>query len=541
MPRTFSLDNFPFPDLERVQLLWLQSPKRLERTEQVELKASFKAVGGFPKEMDMPWGALPMLRVGQVYQDGRPLDSDVGQVFTVTVGDVEVEMRRAREVVSAEHYRLYKQSNYDENCFVFPTVEEEFLVVSPLELTRACFAHNRILAESLLGSNSVQIFVNRHSTDGAELKLQFHQSLRRHDLTETFVRQIARLLYLPSFSNAWESVARNFETRGYPWTMELIPHLQPEWRVRGVKRGRTLLALEILSITLADSLPFEWISYSISGKSFRRTITSRENPMIIRLPVKGQLVIDTTGESTSKKKLPRSLPSLPPALGDPRRPRLRMEMTDEEPEEVAKRLPDSIGGREDVGLTPKTREGKIRSSDFNSEFSTKISQPEGSLPSPSHVEDLILQTRHADFAAKLGELEKFVKPIEVFHVTLIVLADKYVNVVVAVVNDSLYLPTFLIEIETTGTRKAATLLVVLTDRQDNSEDEKRLSQLITQTVSSQANWQLHKLEAVKRELPWIVDIHRLLHVGTAEKGAERILQKLWPAPAQKESKINEEN
>ncbi len=401
------------------------------------------------------------------------------------------------------------------------------MVVPVSELVRACFAHNRALAEVLLRPNAVREIVHSYKVDGHELELWFHKDVPRNYLTKTFVRQVARILCLPRFAAAWEHTSRALTQQKQAWSAEAVPPLQSTWRLRGIKYEQTLLVLEITAITLVEALPVQLISYGVIGQLKQRTIASQDSKKVVHLRPKGTVTIDTTGAGVTKKKISRKLPHPAPPLSDPKPTRLQPKLSDEEAIEVPKIVVNPKDETEKVGLTRGRREGSLRPGEF--ETPGAVSKSNDSSDEQLKLNDPVLVSYYNDFAVYLNELStRLVKPLEIFQITLMLGPDRDVGVVIAVIQEPSCLPAYLIELEALSARKAATLLVTASGRKDQDDDIERLGEMFAETITPQVNWSKTRLELVHVLYPWIVHVHRLLHVGTPKEWTLRVEQKLVP-------------
>jgi hypothetical protein len=129
-----SLKRWPFARDEEATLHWLRSPQREANYKQWQLTAVFKGQSGTIREMLLPWGTLPLLRLGQVFVDGQ-LQSDFirGEVFSIRLPTATEQcIWTAGEVAPCKEYSLKGTANLSENCLMIRS-QDLFVVIPVLE------------------------------------------------------------------------------------------------------------------------------------------------------------------------------------------------------------------------------------------------------------------------------------------------------------------------------------------------------------------------------------------------------------------------
>ena len=149
-----------------------------------------------------------------------------------------------------------------------------------------------------------------------------------------------------------------------PWTPELLPKLSPRWQVRGVSYRRSLLALEITDLSLAEALPFRRIRYGVQGQDLRPLDLSKEDSDVLtNVPPKIDPVVSTDDRSTSRSKPVHRLSIASPAISDP-----NIKLVREKSEAKSKELPLIINSmsdeKEQLGLTREEHDGNLYPAEF---------------------------------------------------------------------------------------------------------------------------------------------------------------------------------
>lgn len=275
MPCLPRIGDWPFPSEEEVLLLWLRSPHRSLRGRQWRLDACFRPANGSPRELEMPWGALPQLALGLTYLDGYVVEEKpawgTSIDFEVPHG-VHPETRPARAVLPPDVLAgmVGAGAGGDENCLVLDLPEQR-IVLPVLEVIRTLLCPNRTLASGLLEPEYLRRIIASHEVKEKTLHLGFTAEDAPAALDQAVARRLGRLLYDDSFRRAWEAVERGrFHAAGPSLPRRRVPldcplpDLDPHWRVRAmpVDVAGTWLVLEILSVGTANDLPFERVIFT---------------------------------------------------------------------------------------------------------------------------------------------------------------------------------------------------------------------------------------------------------------------------------------
>jgi len=280
MAEIVRLNEWPFDKDEFVTLWWLRSPWREAVNRQWRITTVFKRESGELKEVDFPWGLIPWLRLGQVFQNGQPIwERTEGQKFQLTVPAVtSATLLSANSIPSLAQYLHDSESNLDEYCVTFSN-QKQIVVIPVLECIRAFVIPNKSLAFGLLEPNYFERIITRNEIIADKLSLDFSADIPKSILSKPVVFFIARLLHDPSFRSAWDRVYsdRLSTSTDTNWNTSIplitnLPALAPNWQVRGLLSGQTLLVQQILEVQPAQFLPFSKLEFTHPGIKKRKYI-----------------------------------------------------------------------------------------------------------------------------------------------------------------------------------------------------------------------------------------------------------------------------
>ena len=289
-------------DGRSARLLWVQSPRLHVDNKQWRTIATFaeEDTNGF-SQIELPWGALPALRLGQWFEDGMVsgLRSPVGQRYELEVPpQTPMTIRKAREVVPFDVNQMLCRENGEENCFVF-ALRHCTVVLPVIECVRAILAPCKFLAYGLLEPDYFRriITLNHLEAEQKRLRLDFAAEIARKSLTPPVVAHIARLLYDHSFCEAWGYVQTNriadaglCDAPAHCPLAFRLPALAPTWTVRASPcENDVLVILEILHVQPANSLPFKNVSFT-HPKSVKKR--KQKRPKVTEKESDGTMVKD---------------------------------------------------------------------------------------------------------------------------------------------------------------------------------------------------------------------------------------------------------
>lgn len=330
MTEIVRLSNWLFDPGEKVTLWWLRSPWREAMHRQWRITAVFRRASGEFREVDFPWGLLPWLRLGQVFEDGQPVwDTKRGDIFRIQVPDSSsIRLTKAANLSLLNKRLPQGEANLAEYCITIGA-QQSYAILPVLECIRAFLTPNKSLAFGLLEPNYFERIITRNEVIGDKLHLDFSKDIPQRVLNRSLVFFMARLLHDPSFRNAWNSVYhdRLSQANQSNWNTAiplrtLLPQLGATWLVRGVLLERVLFVYEILEVEPSRSLPFKELEFTHPGIRKREFVKSnaakrqRKQKKII------EYEIDPHAEPPAVSKPSLKLPQLGLCLMEKRRPKI---------------------------------------------------------------------------------------------------------------------------------------------------------------------------------------------------------------------------
>ncbi|BBN97584.1 Tn7-like element transposition protein TnsE [Sporolactobacillus terrae] len=218
-----------------------------------------------------PIGLLPMFRIGQYYQYGRPLTSQKdGTIEALLVQDLSHgHTEQALNVCRSFNYYLHGEVELIRQriwCFQSQGIH---YFIPHAELIRALFVKNKELANALLRPMGLEFLIDSCQINGKTVELAFSNALPSSILNNHFVSHFAWLYLTPVIRKSFESVQSNVYANaaqyGMPYgqTLELnVPQvMNSKWTVRGRRIKDQVLIYELLRFTGAD-IAFNRIGYS---------------------------------------------------------------------------------------------------------------------------------------------------------------------------------------------------------------------------------------------------------------------------------------
>ena len=319
MTEIVRLNEWLFDDDEQVTLWWLRSPWRESIYRQWRTTAVFKQKSGEFREVDFPWGLMPWLRLGQVFQMGQPVWNQAeGRIFKLVIPDSSTAtLAKASAIPILANYLLQGENNLAEYCVRFETEQTVTIVIPVLECIRAFLIPNKTLAFGLLEPNYFERVITRNEINQGRLSLDFSSDVPKKILSRSVVFRIARLLYDSSFRSAWDRVYRDRLSRStqdtwntsIPLTTDL-PKFASTWHVRGILTEQILLVQQILEVIPTRSLPFTELEFthpSIKKREYVEKPATKRQP---REKVVKEYLIEGEAQPPKNPKPTQSLPRL---------------------------------------------------------------------------------------------------------------------------------------------------------------------------------------------------------------------------------------
>ncbi|MDC3424332.1 Tn7-like element transposition protein TnsE [Aquibacillus sp. 3ASR75-11] len=477
--------------------------------------------------VDYPIGLLPILRIGQYYQNGRPLATQKdGMIYTVNIDNLSKgKTEQSLDICRQFGYFLYgKAELITQKMWSFYSNGVRYHIPQ-VELIRALYVKNKLLANVLLRPNGMEYLLNDSDISEKSASFHFSREIPASLINEEFVQHFAWLYLVQDIKNSFESIQTNVYAKSteyglsYGQPLELIiPNLpNSNWTFRGKRIGNDIMIYELLSFTGAE-LPLDRIEYShVSIK--KRNYTDLPNKKQISSMGKEQnFEIETNQDKHAKE--------------DTHQPVVDQEATQmkfvnrPKIERIAKYEQEIHQG--DTYITKEGRGGAITtSSSVNESISGGQAQP---------VDFKTLEVTNEKDGYGLDQFFEMIKCFEEMypelHITMSIVnlpigrtfswlpdGRRRICAVVSIRRKG-EKPIHILEIARPDQRSLSTLIVILNKKGNRKkEEEEQIQQLLAGLVFNSGNWrkyQLNKLSHVK-----------LKHTSKSpEQWAERVIAKV---------------
>lgn len=280
MIKILKIRPWPFKN-ETVTLHWIGNVKMENR--QWRIQAAFVHRSECTI-MELPIAALPLLRIGTLYHNGLPMQTQKkGTLFEIEVDNLKNgHVSKAIDVCRSLNYFLYKKPELmSQNMWSFQSdgITYHF---PQTETIRALFANNKALTNTLLRPNGLDLLVNRVSINqNRTAAIDFSDEIPGIIMTDDFARYFGWLYLHPEMkqsfssvqSNAYIQMASMVTPKGIPLEMTMPNTDKFSLSVRGLQRKNEVLILEWLASDLAEP-PFTEIS--IQHKSVKKRVYTPE-------------------------------------------------------------------------------------------------------------------------------------------------------------------------------------------------------------------------------------------------------------------------
>lgn len=275
----FRIKPWPFNKDEAAELYWICSPFMNENREWM-LKVAFRYEDNI-KMVEVPWGTLPFLRLGQKYINGTAVSSNkAGIISEVNIEHEEFKVFGAF-YMPKELYYFYKIYECGLQKICQFKVGKKTYYVPCTEIVRSFFAKSKTLANYILKPNGLDFLIKSSEIIKDCLYLSFSFEVPEKIATKETAGHIGWIKYNEDAFSSWSSVYGNiFSSQTKYNVVELLPPVMKEckWTFRGITVNDSVLILEILSSTGLRT-PFKSIKFD-HPKIIRNRVT--EDPNKIR-------------------------------------------------------------------------------------------------------------------------------------------------------------------------------------------------------------------------------------------------------------------
>jgi hypothetical protein len=374
---------------EEAELYWLCSPY-LSKNNNWMITAVFRRNDEI-KMVEIPWGTLPLLRLGQKYINGMPVESKPkGYVGQLKIENEEFQICESFKLPPKLYY-LYKNHSMGSEFVCKTTIGNKDYYISCIEIVRSFLAKSKTLANCLLKPNGLDFLIDKVEAIGQSINIFLAKDIPRKLINDDTVAHLLWLKYNKLANDTWTSIYNNiFSTAVEEQPEGTVKRLQTGikikamppinnncvWSYRGIYSGNSVLILEIMTTTGFELPMLQKIRYF--HQSFDRT-KSINNVGVIRRTYHGkeeiyEIQIDKAKQDT-KKDVRQPVIELPPTAFvyeeeiDIKRLKGKERFTDNKVT-VVKAKWDENGTKLNDTLVGSPQdwsgEGKIPSIDFNS-------------------------------------------------------------------------------------------------------------------------------------------------------------------------------
>lgn len=300
---------------EEAELYWLCSPY-LSKNNNWIITAIFRRNSEI-KQVELPWGTLPLLRLGQKYINGIPIENkSKGYMGQLKIANEEFQICESFKMPPKLYY-LYKNHSMGSEFVCKITIGNKEYYIPCIEIIRSFLVKSKTLANYLLKPNGLDFLIDKVETIEQSINVFLAKDIPRKLINDDTVAHLLWLKYNKLANDTWTSIYNNmFSTaviEQYEGTVKrlhtgikikVIPPINKNcvWSYRGIYSGNSVLILEIVTTTGFELPMFQKIRYF--HPSFDR-VKAINNSGVVRRTDNGkediyEIPIDKTKEDTKK-------------------------------------------------------------------------------------------------------------------------------------------------------------------------------------------------------------------------------------------------
>lgn len=253
---------WPFEENEDVELIWFGSPYTDYKGDW-RIRVAFRRARGEVKVLSRAWGAIPLLRIGQIYTNGvlnqvRPMS---GSSYTFTMpsldqGKVVNGFQLPKRLID-----FGKNPELGTQNIIQYTVGNMTVCIPVIELIRAMLINSRLMAYSLMQPHGLEQLIERCEFENQVLHFHLGTRVPNTMANESNARHMSWIYLDPQMNTMWNSVYQKLFSRaiaesptnpkkglrkGTPLDVELPPTGPIELMVRGDQFINMVLVKEIM-------------------------------------------------------------------------------------------------------------------------------------------------------------------------------------------------------------------------------------------------------------------------------------------------------
>lgn len=285
----FNLKKWPFDKGERVALHWMRSPIKTKQNRWI-FELVFKNKVGKLISLAVPWGALPNFRLGQIFEDGKALDSPIrGFNTSLHIPDMsKCEIKKAINI-PPKLYFLSEPNNWEEKCLIYKN-DGQIIIIPCMEIVRSILTPMKILANALLRPQGLDDLIDSRNIEDETLFLNLSSNVPTNIISNDFVYQLSWLLYEENVREIWDDVYQAIFDADKINNLDIPVKLSTKMplvgsrniRARVLKQDNIILVLELSYI---PGLKRPYNKIYVSHHSFiERVVISNPGPKQSRKP-----------------------------------------------------------------------------------------------------------------------------------------------------------------------------------------------------------------------------------------------------------------
>lgn len=197
----------------------------------------------------LPIGMLPILKLGQVFSEGKLMTLAVKGIFgKAVISDVSIYQEITSAEIPKALYAFDGNQGGVQRLFKYQTDNGEIFIPT-IELIRYLFLHNRTLANALMRPSGIMSLFNPEMPGHhPELTLNFTAEMPKSSLSQQFAQEFAWLALDPDARKSWDSVYIQSNGQDY-LTFTPPPLINSNWRFRGIQSGNQWFVLELVYLS----------------------------------------------------------------------------------------------------------------------------------------------------------------------------------------------------------------------------------------------------------------------------------------------------
>ncbi|MFA9458821.1 Tn7-like element transposition protein TnsE [Halalkalibacter sp. AB-rgal2] len=304
---------WPFKD-EVVSLHWIGNVK-MKPNQQWHIEVAFKVKDKL-QIITLPIGLLPILRVGQYYQNGLQFTTQKEGTY----GDARVKefqngkVQNAIDVCRKFNYFLYREPTLmNQKVWSFQSNKITYHIPQ-VELIRSLFAKNKTLSNLLLRPNGLDFLISEAAYFGENSAvIDFNNHLPAAVINSKFVHYFAWLYLNKAIKQSFASVQSNIyanaaERSGHLALEVAVPALKNnKIAFRGLIKNHEVMILELIGIDNI-TIPVSQIEYSHpSIKKRKYTNAPRKHRLGESNSKEGQHTLNENEEKRSREDTNQSV------------------------------------------------------------------------------------------------------------------------------------------------------------------------------------------------------------------------------------------